>query len=295
MTLRIGLIGLGVMGGPMARNIAKAGLPLAVYNRSSGPARAFEGTAVKVAPTARALFGGADAIVLMLRDAAATDAALGRERAAFAVAVAGKIVVNTATMTPSYSERLGRDIEAAGGRYVEAPVSGSKAPAETGDLLVMAAGDKTDVDHVDPVFRAIGKETIYCGAVPGAMRMKCASNALLIGLMGGIVEAVHFAEQSGLDLERFSDVALGGPMASDFLRMKLPRARARDFSAQASVKNVAYSLDALLEDARDVGAATPGVQSMRRLCGDAIEAGYADEDVLALIKVLRSKGAAAEQ
>lgn len=286
--IKVGLIGLGVMGVPMAKNIARAGLDLVVYNRSPGPARQFEGTDVTVASSARALFKAVDAIVLMLKDDAATDAVLGREGPNLAADVAGKIVVNTATLTPGYSEKLGRDVEAAGGAYVEAPVSGSQGPAEAGELLVMTAGSKADVDKVDPIFRAIGKETIYCGAAPNAMRMKSVSNALLAGLMTGLVESLNLAERIGLDAELFSKVALGGPMASDFLRMKLPRALAADFSPQASIRNVAYSLDVLLEAAGESGAPVTATRAMRRLCADAERMGLAEEDILAVLKVLKS-------
>lgn len=287
MTLRIGLVGLGVMGVPMAQNIARAGLSLTVYNRSEGPRRQFENTQAAVAQSVAEVFEKSDAIILMLNDGAATDAVLGRSGNGFEIDVADRIVVNTATMTPAYSRGLGEAIEKAGGVYVEAPVSGSKVPAETGELLVMAAGDKDVVKKLQPVFDAVGKETVYCGPVPSAMAMKSASNLQLAGIMSGLAESVNFARAFGLDFELYSKVILGGPLASDFLRMKLPRAIAEDYAPQAAIKNVAYSLDVMIEAARGVGAETPGARTMRTTCEKALQAGGADDDIMAITKVLR--------
>lgn len=291
MTTRFGLLGLGVMGLPMARNIARAGLSLAVFNRSPEKAAALDGEGVEIVPSAAALFEASDVIVLMLKDAAATDAALGREGAAFAVRVADKTVVNMATMAPAYSEGLGAAVGNAGGRYVEAPVSGSLAPAEAGELLVMTAGADEDVARAAPVFEAVGKESVHCGAVPNAMRMKCASNAMLAGVMAGLTESFNFAARAGLDRELFAKVILGGPMACDFLRMKFPRALAGDYAPQASVSNVAYSLGVLAEAAAEAGAPVRNAEGLRALCLDAEKAGYAEEDVLALLKILGARPA----
>ncbi len=287
MTLRIGLIGLGVMGAPMARNIAGAGLPLTVYNRSEGPRRLFEGTDVAVAKSVADVFNQSDAIILMLNDGVATDAVLGRSSNGFAVDVSGRTVVNTATMTPAYSKGLGGAVERAGGVYVEAPVSGSKVPAEAGELLVMTAGDEGVIEKLKPVFDAIGKETVFCGAVPSAMAMKSASNLQLAGIMSGLAESVNFARAFGLDFEIYSKVILNGPLANDFLRMKLPRAVAEDYAPQAAVKNVAYSLDVMIEAAQGVGAETPSAQTMRKTCEKALQAGDADNDIMTITKVLR--------
>lgn len=290
MNGEVGLIGLGVMGAAMAKNIARAGLRLTVFNRSPGPARAFEGTGVRVAGSAGEVFARCDTIVLMLKDDAATDAVLAREGDAVGLAVKGRTLINAATLTPAYSGGLAEAVAAAGGVYIEAPVSGSRAPAEAGALLVMAAGPKAAVAAAAPIFAAIGKETIYCGAPPAAMRMKCASNFQLAGVMSGLAEAFNFARRTGLDPELFAKVVLGGPMACDFLRMKLARALAEDYAPQASVANVAYSLDVALDEASRRGVAAPLARLMRASCERAARMGLAEEDILALIKVLASAG-----
>lgn len=287
MAERIGLIGLGVMGVPMAKNIAGAGLALTVFNRSREPLSQFEGSGARIASSVQDVFDSADQIVLMLNTEAAFDQVLERGDGAFGVSFSGKAIINTATLTPKYSEALGRDIAKAGGVYVEAPVSGSRAPAEAGDLLVMTAGAPEAVKAAAPIFSAVGKSAIYCGAVPNAMAMKSASNVLLAGVMGGLAEAVNFARGMELDLEIFSNVILGGPMANDFLKMKLPRAMAEDYAPQAAVRNVADALDVMIETARDSNIAVPQAVAMRRTCETALEMGLGEEDVLALIKALR--------
>lgn len=290
MNGEVGLIGLGVMGAAMAKNIAKAGIKLTVFNRSPGPAKAFAGTSVRAARSVEEVFARCETIVLMLKDDAATDAVLARKGEAVGLAVKGRTLINTATLTPAYSGALSEAVAAAGGVYIEAPVSGSLAPAEAGALLVMAAGPREAVEAAAPIFAAIGKETIYCGGPPAAMRMKCASNFQLAGLMSGLAEAFNFARRTGLDPELFAKVVLGGPMACDFLRMKLARALAGDYAPQASVANVAYSLDVALDEASRHGAATPLARLMRANCEKAAQMGFGEEDILALIKVLASAG-----
>ncbi len=286
MSLRVGLIGLGTMGVPMARNIAAAGLPICVWNRSPGPLRDVEGAGVRVAASVQDVFDNADQIVLMLNTQDAFDDVLERRDGALGVSIDGKTIVNTATLTPKYSSALGRDIENAGGAYVEAPVSGSRGPAESGDLVVMTAGAPASVKAAGPIFDAIGRQTVYCGAIPNAMAMKSASSVLLAGVMGGFAEAICFARGMGLDLDLFSKVLLGGPMANDYLRMKLPRAMAEDYSPQAAVKNVADALDVMIDTAREAEIDIPQAVAMRATCGKAIEMGLGEEDVLALVKAL---------
>lgn len=286
MTIRVGLIGLGTMGVPMAKNIAGAGLPLTVYNRSPGPLRKFVGTDVAISESVQDVFDRADLVVVIVNAEDAIDAVLGRRRERFAVSFSGKTIINAATVTPVYSATLGRDIERAGGSYIEAPVSGSRGPAEAGELLVMTAGAETDVDAAAPIFEAFGKESVYCGAPPNAMAMKNASNVLLAGVMGGLAEAISFARGVGLELELFAKVILGGPMANAFLEMKLPRAMAEDYSPQAAIKNVADALDVMIKTARDSDIEIPQAVAMRESCEKALEAGLGEEDILALVKVL---------
>src|SRR5262245_29520574 len=133
--MRIGFIGLGIMGTPMALNLLRSGQPLIVWNRSADKAEPLRAAGAEVAASAGEVFTQADAIILMLATQAAIDDVLGRGSALFAERVRGRTLIHMGTTAPEYSRALESDIRAAGGFYVEAPVSGSRLPAEAGELV----------------------------------------------------------------------------------------------------------------------------------------------------------------
>ena len=147
----VGFIGLGVMGQPMALNLARAGTSLVVWNRSTARSAPLRAAGAAVAASPEGVFASASVVILTLLDGDVTDAVLGRGTPAFASNVAGRTVVNMATTSPDYSIGLEADVRAAGGAYVEAPVSGSRGPAEAGELVALIAGERGAVDAVTPL------------------------------------------------------------------------------------------------------------------------------------------------
>lgn len=172
----VGFIGLGVMGQPMALNLARAGTSLVVWNRSTARSAPLRAAGAAVAASPEGVFASASVVILMLLDGDVTDAVLGRGTPAFASNVAGRTVVNMATTSPDYSIGLEADVRAAGGAYVEAPVSGSRGPAEAGELVALIAGERGAVDAVTPLLAPMCHKTVFCGAVPTALLLKLAIN-----------------------------------------------------------------------------------------------------------------------
>src|SRR5438874_11166434 len=142
------------------------------------------------------------------------------------------------TTSPAYSRELEADIRSVGGHYVEAPVSGSRKPAEAGQLVALLAGDADAIADVRPLLTPMCRETMICGPVPNALLMKLSVNLYLISLVTGLAEAVHFADRHGLNLNQFVAVLNARPMASDGSRMKAPNVVGRDFAVQPTVANV---------------------------------------------------------
>ena len=140
--MSIGFIGLGKMGSPMAANLLHAGIPLIVWNRNAEKSKALEAVGACVADSVSELFANASIILMMLLDEQAIDTVLERGTAGFDALVSGKTVVNLGTTSAEYSSKLELDLVRAGGRYVEAPVSGSRVPAERGALVGMVAGGR---------------------------------------------------------------------------------------------------------------------------------------------------------
>ncbi|MEU7564121.1 NAD(P)-dependent oxidoreductase [Streptomyces eurythermus] len=291
--MNVGFIGLGVMGGPMALRLAHAGTPLVVWNRTPHRAEPLRAAGAEVAADAAEVFARAGVVLLMLADEAAVDAVLGRGTPELAARVAGRVIVHIGTTAPEYSRALEADIRAAGGRYAEAPVSGSRVPAEQGRLVAMLAGEEDAVAAVRPLLAPMCRETFGCGAVPGALLMKLSVNLFLITQVTGLAEAFHFAERQGLDRRLFLEVLDAGPMASAVSRMKAPKLRERDFSVQAAALDVLKNNRLIADAARDARLASPLLDVCHALFRETVARGHGGEDMVAVLRAIEARTAEA--
>jgi 3-hydroxyisobutyrate dehydrogenase len=285
----IGFIGLGVMGQPMALNLVRAGTRLTVWNRSAdrtGPLRA---AGARIAASPADLFARTRIVILMLYDGAAIDTVLGRGTPAFDAHVAGHVIVQMGTTSPGYSRHLEADIRAAGGSYVEAPVSGSVKPAEAGQLVAMLAGDEEYVEEIRPLLEPMCRQTVPCGAVPNALLMKLATNHFLIPMVTGLAEAIHFADRHGLDMHQLLAVLDAGPMASSVSRVKAAKLAAHDFTVQAAITDVQKNVRLVTEASRKAGLASPLLDVCEALYGEAAALGYGQSDMVAVIHAIAAR------
>ena len=285
----VGFIGLGTMGQPMALRLARAGTPLAVWNRTPDRCEPLRAAGAEVAASPAEVFERAGTVFLMLADEAAVDAVLERGTPRFTGLVAGRTVVHMGTTSAEYSAGLQDAVRAAGGRYVEAPVSSSRIPAEQGELVGMTAGDPEAVATVRPLLAPMCRETFDCGAVPGALLMKFSVNLFLITLVTGLTEAFHFADRYGLDRRLLRDVLDAGPMASAVSRVKGAKLLARDFTVQAAATNVLENNRLIAEAARKADLASPLLDACHALYGEAVEQGHGDEDMVAVLHALETR------
>ncbi len=282
---KIGFLGLGTMGLPMAVNIGRAGMNLMVYNRTSGKAGpALEAGAV-VADSPAALFYWSDTVLMMLSGPKAIDDVLEPIIRDHAGILKGKILVNMGTNTPAFSRQLAERLGKVGAVFVDAPVSGTRVPAEQGTLLVMASGPAQVMDELAPVFNAVGSKVVPCGDVPQATMMKLAVNIVLSASIAGLVEGAHFAQKSGLDLGTFFQLILGGPLGNDIFTIKAKQIMEQDFTPQASIGTVREMLKHIIDTAYDMNAFVPTTMSNANLIAAAMNQGLAEEDACAIIKV----------
>ncbi|MEV7684299.1 NAD(P)-dependent oxidoreductase [Streptomyces bungoensis] len=291
--MHVGFIGLGVMGRPMALRLAASGTPLVVWNRTPERAGPLRAAGAEVAADAGEVFARAEVALLMLADEAAVDTVLGRGTPVLAGRVAGRIVVHMGTTSAEYSRALEADVRAAGGRYVEAPVSGSRVPAEQGQLVAMLAGETSAVEAVRPLLAPMCRETFVCGPAPGALLMKLAVNLFLITQVTGLTEAFHFAERQGLDRRLFLEVLDAGPMASAVSRMKAPKLRERDFAVQAAALDVLKNNRLIAEAARKAHLASPLLDVCHTLFEETVVQGHGGEDMVAVLRAIEARTAEA--
>lgn len=285
----IGFIGLGLMGEPMARNLLRAGTPLVVWNRTRSKCKLLEDVGATVVENAAEVFARCEIVILMLLDGTVVDGVLERNSSAFLERVQGHTLINMGTMTPDYSKALAAEVRGAGGRYVEAPVSGSRKPAEVGQLVAMLAGDADAIANVRPMLTPMCRETMICGPVPNALLMKLSVNLFLISLVTGLAEAVHFADRHGLDLNQLVAVLNAGPMASDVSRIKAAKLLAHDFAAQAAIGNVLYNNRLIAEAARAAGIASPLLDVCHALYAETEALGFGGADMVAVIHAIEAR------
>lgn len=282
----VAFIGLGHMGEPMAANLVGAGVRLSVWNRSVPAEERIAALGARVESSARDALRGSPTALLMLANEAAVDHVLERGTVEFRHNVAGRLIVHMGTTSPDFSRGLATEIREVGGRYVEAPVSGSRTPAESGALVGMVAGDSDDVEFVRDLIKPICSGTFACGAVPNALSMKLAVNLFLITMVTGLMEAAHFAANSGLDLELFRSIVDAGPMASDVSRVKLDKLVRSDLAAQAGLSDVLMNNGLIAQAARAASIATPLLDQSHQLFAEAEAAGLGAVDMIGVTGAL---------
>jgi 3-hydroxyisobutyrate dehydrogenase len=287
--MHVGFIGLGVMGQPMALNLARAGTPLVVWSRSPHKCEALRATGATVALSPSEVFSRTRVVILMLLDGAAIDSVLGRGTPEFGANVAQHTIVHMGTTSADYSRELEAEIVKAGGEYVEAPVSGSRIPAEQASLLVMLAGADDAVARVRGLLQPMCNETLECGAVPKATLTKLATTIVLLTTITGLAEAMHAADRMELPREQLMRAILSGPLASNVLRVKAPKLVAGDMTPQASILSALANANLTYTAARAAGASTPLLSECISLYLETRALGAGELDLVAVIKAMEAR------
>ncbi|GAB3136649.1 NAD(P)-dependent oxidoreductase [Micromonospora sonneratiae] len=285
----VGFIGLGVMGQPMALNLARAGTPLVVWNRTASRCDPVLAAGAQLTGGPGEVFERADVVFLMLADEQAVDAVLGRGTRDFTTRVRGRILVQMGTFAAQYSRDLADEVMATGGSYVEAPVSGSRGPAEAGRLIAMLAGSDAAIERVRPLLAPLCAEVVTCGEVPSALVMKFAVNLFLITMVTGLAEAFHFAEEHGVDPGLLEQILDAGPMASLVSRTKADKLVRDDFEVQAAIVDVLKNNRLIAAAARSRGTASPLLDACHALYAETLALGYANADMAGVIYALRTR------
>jgi 3-hydroxyisobutyrate dehydrogenase len=281
----IGFLGLGIMGRPMALNLVRAGTPLVVWSRTAAHCDEVCAAGAERASSPQDVFDRCRIVILMLATDQVVDQVLGRATDDFRPRVAGHVVVHMGTTAPEYAAGFAADVAAAGGLYVEAPVSGSRVPAENGELVVMIAGPADAVADVEPVLKPMCRSIVRCGAVAGAaLTMKLAVNLYLVTTVAALAEAAHFAERQGLDLDTFVSIVGAGQLASPVAAVKGAKLRDRDFTVQAAIHDVRKNSQLVADAARAAGIAAPMVELADRLYVETMQLGFGDEDMAAVVR-----------
>ncbi|KAL5093830.1 hypothetical protein Trisim1_009307 [Trichoderma cf. simile WF8] len=280
--MSVGFLGLGVMGTPMALNLCRR-FPTTVWNRTASKCAALVQAGAGLGQTPAKVVEQSDVIFTMMFDGPAIRSVIDDD---FKKALRGKTLVNTSSVSVEFSQSLAKEVQEAGGKFIEMPVSGSKVPAETGNLVGMMAGDQAECERIRHFVEPITSAAVYCGPIGAGLKTKYAVNIFLITVTAGLAESMNLARAQGLNLEAFSSVLDAGPLASAYSKIKLAKMAKQDWSAQAAVKDCYNSTELIRTAAKAAEAKTPLIQVCNSLYKQAIDSGLEDEDMIAVYRVL---------
>jgi 3-hydroxyisobutyrate dehydrogenase len=272
-TSRVALLWTGIMGRGMAANIAKAGMPLTVWNRT--PEKA-EGLGAEVAGSPGAAVEGADVVVTILPDADVVEPVIRG-----AAPEPGTVWLQQSTVGVAGSDRLATVAGELGLVYVDAPVLGTKGPAEAGQLVVLASGPEDAREVVTPVLDAIGTRTLWLGAAGQGSRLKLVMNSWVLTMVEGVAEALTLARSLGLDPQLFLDAVKGSATDAPYVQVKGAAMLGGDLDAQFPLWGAAKDARLIEEAGRDAGVELAIIAAARTHFERAQAQGHGDLDMAA--------------
>jgi len=280
--LTVAVLGTGVMGGPMARNIARAGLSVRAWNRTVDRARELEGDGATVVERPEDAVDGADVALTMLADG---DATLEVAEAMLPALGPDGVWLQAGTVGLEAIERCAELAQRHGAAFVDAPVLGTLKPAQDGTLIVLASGPDEAVGRCSPVFRAIGQRTLRLGPAGQGTRLKLAVNAWIMAQNQGTAEVVALARGLGLESSQIIEAIDGGPMDSGYFRMKSKLMDDGEYPASFSLRLAAKDARLIEAAAEAAGADLPLVRATAARLAAGVEAGNGEEDMAATYKL----------
>jgi len=263
MALTIGMIGLGIMGRPMAKNLLKAGYPVVVHSRSQGPVQELVGAGARAAASAKEVAGQVDVLITMLPNSPEVElVALGRDGIIEGArdgegARGGLLYLDMSTISPIVSQKVGRALGAKGVRMLDAPVSGGEKGAIDAALSIMVGGEKADFDTALPVFQALGKTITHLGPLGAGGFTKLANQIIVAVNLTALGEALTLAKKAGLDRALTLKALSGGLAGSKCLDQKSPNYVAGTYNPGFKIDLHFKDLGLIMESSRALGVPLP--------------------------------------
>ncbi len=286
MSERIGFIGLGVMGKPMAANLLKGGFSVTVHNRSQAAVQELVQQGASAAETPAEVAASSDVVITMLPDTPDVEQVYFGESGLLSSLREGMLFVDMTTASPGIARKIYDAVQKLGADSLDAPVSGGDVGAREGTLSIMVGGSAQAFERAMPVFNAIGKNIVRIGEA-GAGQVAKACNQVVVALtIEAVGEALTLAAKSGVDPAKVRDALLGGFAQSRILDLHGKRALEHRYDPGFRVKLHRKDLAIALETARSAGVSLPGTALVGEMMNALIAQGMGDEDHSALIRYL---------
>ncbi|MBP1616186.1 MAG: NAD(P)-dependent oxidoreductase [Bacteroidetes bacterium] len=280
-TEKLGFIGLGNMGHPMAKNLEKAGFPLSVYNRTISKTKDFLEKST-VAESIDALVQQSDIVFTMLTNDDSSKAVYGK---ILSLNIQGKLFIDMSTISPELSISTSISLKEKGASFLDAPVAGSTKPAAEGTLTIMVGGDESDIRRALPYFEKLGSTIRHLGENGKGLAAKLCVNYFVSIIYQGLAESVLLSQKLGVNRKDILDIINNSATGSGATKVKTPLLLQNDFAP-------AFALDLMLKDillAQKAGADFPLSKSLIATYQAAQEAGLGEQDVIGIINYIQSR------
>ena len=275
------------MGAAMARRLLGGGFALSVWNRNVRRADPLLKAGASIAASPAEAARGADAVIAMLADDEASRAVWTGASGALLAMDRGALAIDSSTLTVEWMRKLGRQAEARGVSFLDAPVTGSKPHAEQGALNFLVGGQAAAVERAAPLFAAMGRGHVHVGPTGSGALLKLINNFMCGVQLASLGEAMAMAQRSGLDLRRTADVLAAGSPGSPIVKMVIERMVSRDYTPNflvpLMVKDLSYAMEAFAAEGIDLADARAARERFR----EAAAAGWHEKDIAAVVEPLR--------
>ena len=283
---RVGFIGLGIMGRPMARHLLQAGFPLIVHSRSPGPVQELAAAGAEAASSSADVAAASTVVITMLPDTPDVEEVVLGPNGVAAKANPGALVIDMSTIDPSAARRIERELRGRGLAMLDAPVSGGEKGAVEATLSIMVGGNHTHVVRAMPLFECMGRTTVHVGSAGAGQVCKACNQLIVAATIEAVAEAIALAERSGVDSGKVREALLGGFAASKVLEVHGQRMLERSFDPGFRVRLHAKDARIILQAAADVGLEVPGFAPVAQRLDELVLAGDGELDHSGLFTLL---------
>ena len=286
---KVGFIGLGIMGLNMAKRILSSGYPLTVYNRTMSHAGPLIATGANLAKTPFELAQTSDVIITMVSDDPAIESVVFKDNGMLPAMKDGKVFINMSTVSLDCVMKINTMVTKQHGVFIDAPVSGSKTPAEQGTLVILCGGEKEQVDKYSPLLLTMGKKVMYAGKAGMGTRLKLTANLLLGSMIGALSETVYFGTANGIAPELIFDMIGSSPLSSPLYTLKAQNMIHHDFTPSFPLKHQYKDLNLILGLAEALNIELPLTKAVDAVFETAVSEGKGDMDMSAVVTTLNKE------
>jgi 3-hydroxyisobutyrate dehydrogenase-like beta-hydroxyacid dehydrogenase len=283
---KLGFLGLGIMGGPMAQHLIKAGHEVALWSYSAEKAEKLAGNGAVACKTPAEVAKQSEVVFLCVGDTKMSrEVILGKDGLVNG-AQKGLVIVDCSTVSPSESRKISAELKEKGIEFLDAPCTGSRSGAENATLTFMVGGNASVFEKTKPYFQAMGKQLYYCGESGMGLQAKLSQNMILGNLLQAFNESLVLSTKGGVPPELMLEILDNSAAKSGLITAKAPFVLARDFSTKFSVKWLEKDMGLMLDSAAELNVPAPLTALSRQLYRAAIAKGYGEDDICGSIRVL---------